>query len=71
MSWFLGFGIIGVVLLVLSLVFDGVLEGLFDGVGVLDGLFDGLALASGHRRFCVHVRLLRCHRHGRRRAWAR
>ncbi|MDX3528168.1 hypothetical protein P1P75_17430 [Streptomyces sp. ID05-39B] len=42
MSWFLGFGIVGVVLLALSLVFDGVLEGLFDGVGVLDGLFDGL-----------------------------
>ncbi|MDO0937689.1 hypothetical protein QQY66_40405 [Streptomyces sp. DG2A-72] len=41
MAWFLGLGIAGVVLLVLSLVFDGVLEGLFDGVDVLDGLFDG------------------------------
>ncbi|WP_405954910.1 hypothetical protein [Streptomyces phaeochromogenes] len=41
MAWFLGLGIAGVVLLVLSLVFDGVLEGLFDGVNVLDGLFDG------------------------------
>ncbi|WP_340377609.1 hypothetical protein U5640_22730 [Streptomyces sp. SS7] len=42
MNWFLGLGIAGVVLLALSLVFDGVLEGLFGGVGVLDGLFDGL-----------------------------
>ena len=42
MGWFLGLGIAGVVLLLLALVFDGVLEGLFDGVGVLDGLFDGL-----------------------------
>lgn len=42
MTWFLGLGIAGVVLLVLSLVLDGVLEGLFDGVGALDGLFDGL-----------------------------
>jgi membrane-bound ClpP family serine protease len=41
MTWFLGLGIVGVVLLALSLVFDGVLEGLFDGVDVLDGLFDG------------------------------
>ena len=41
MAWFLGLGIAGVVLLVLSLVFDGVLEGLFDGVDALDGLFDG------------------------------
>lgn len=40
MAWFLGFGIVGLVLLALSLIFDGVLEGLFDGV--LDGLFDGL-----------------------------
>jgi hypothetical protein len=37
---FLGLGIAGVVLLALSLIFDGVLEGLLDGV--LDGLFDGL-----------------------------
>ncbi|MFF8194751.1 hypothetical protein ACF05L_28685 [Streptomyces bobili] len=42
MDWFLGLGIAGVVLLVLSLVFDGFLEGLFDGVGVLDGLLDGV-----------------------------
>ncbi|MFJ4790337.1 hypothetical protein [Streptomyces sp. NPDC088794] len=42
MAWFLGLGIAGVVLLVLSLVFDGVLEGLFEGVGALNGLFDGL-----------------------------
>jgi membrane protein implicated in regulation of membrane protease activity len=40
-AWFLGLGIAGVVLLVLSLVFDGVLEGLFDGVDALDGLFEG------------------------------
>ncbi|MBC7273531.1 MAG: hypothetical protein H5T76_33350 [Streptomyces sp.] len=41
MTWFLGLGIVGVVLLVLSLVFDGILEGLFDGLG-LDGFLDGL-----------------------------
>ncbi|MEU6547015.1 hypothetical protein [Streptomyces sp. NPDC046859] len=41
MAWFLGLGIAGVVLLALSLIFDGVLEGLLDGVGALDGLFDG------------------------------
>ncbi|MEV7892067.1 hypothetical protein ACWD3I_47755 [Streptomyces sp. NPDC002817] len=41
MAWFLGLGIAGVVLLGLSLVLDGVLEGLFDGVDALDGLFDG------------------------------
>ncbi|MDO0909870.1 hypothetical protein QQM39_03030 [Streptomyces sp. DT2A-34] len=41
MAWFLGLGIAGVALLALSLIFDGVLEGLFDGVNVLDGLFDG------------------------------
>ncbi|MGW0665087.1 hypothetical protein [Streptodolium elevatio] len=40
MNVFLALGIAGIVLLVLSLVFDGVLEGLFDGV--LDGVFDGL-----------------------------
>ncbi|MFE5792764.1 hypothetical protein ACFQ8C_09310 [Streptomyces sp. NPDC056503] len=38
MVWFLGLGIGGLLLLVLSLVFDGVLEGLFDGFGALDGL---------------------------------
>lgn len=40
-AWFLALGIAGVVLLGLSLVFDGVLEGLFDGVDALDGLFEG------------------------------
>ncbi|WP_406174984.1 hypothetical protein [Streptomyces sp. NBC_00996] len=42
MAWFLGLGIAGVVLLALSLLFDGVLEGVFGGVSALDGLFDGL-----------------------------
>ncbi|MFR0352263.1 hypothetical protein [Streptomyces sediminimaris] len=41
MAWFLGLGMTGAALLALALVLDGVLEGLFDGVGVLDGLFDG------------------------------
>ncbi|MFF9773566.1 hypothetical protein ACF1HJ_07815 [Streptomyces sp. NPDC013978] len=41
MTWFLGLGIAGVVLLALSLVFDGVFEGLFGGVDALNGLFDG------------------------------
>ncbi|MFI7236353.1 hypothetical protein [Streptomyces cyaneofuscatus] len=40
MTFFLGLGIAGIVLLALSLVFGGVLEGMLDGV--LDGLFDGL-----------------------------
>ncbi|MFJ7492579.1 hypothetical protein ACIQZB_15235 [Streptomyces sp. NPDC097727] len=40
MTFFLGLGIAGIVLLALSLIFDGILEGLFGGV--LDGLFDGL-----------------------------
>ncbi|MFK0222309.1 NfeD family protein [Streptomyces vinaceus] len=39
MGLLLGLGIAGIVLLVCSLVFDGVLEGIFDGA--LDGLFDG------------------------------
>lgn len=39
MAWFLGIGITGVVLLALSLVFDGVLEGVFDGA--LGGMLDG------------------------------
>lgn len=39
MAWFLGLGITGVVLLALSLVFDGVLDGAFDGA--LDGALDG------------------------------
>ncbi len=42
MTLFLGLGIAGLVLLVLALVFDAVLEGLFDGVSALEGLFDGL-----------------------------
>ncbi|WP_329187473.1 hypothetical protein [Streptomyces sp. NBC_01428] len=42
MAWFLGFGGAGIVLLVLSLVLDGVLEGLFDAVGLGDGFLDGL-----------------------------
>ncbi|MDX3643696.1 hypothetical protein [Streptomyces sp. MB09-02B] len=39
MAWFFGLGITGVVLLALSLVFDGMLEGAFDGVsaGALEG----------------------------------
>ncbi|MBD0839599.1 MULTISPECIES: hypothetical protein [unclassified Streptomyces] len=41
MAWFLGLGIAGVVLLVASLLLDGVLEGLFGGADALDGLFDG------------------------------
>ncbi|MCB5180097.1 hypothetical protein [Streptomyces antimicrobicus] len=39
MGLFLGLGMGGIVLLAVSLVFDGVLEGFFDGA--LDGLFDG------------------------------
>lgn len=42
MTLFLGLGIAGLVLLVFALAFDGVLEGLLDGVGAQDGLFDGL-----------------------------
>ncbi|WP_103515737.1 hypothetical protein [Streptomyces sp. SM10] len=44
MTVFLGLGIAGIVLLALSLIFDGVLEGLFGDAldGMLDGLFDGL-----------------------------
>ncbi|WP_344599669.1 hypothetical protein [Streptomyces glaucus] len=42
MAWFLGLGIAGVVLLALSFVLDGVLEGLLDGVAVVDGPLDGL-----------------------------
>ncbi|MDF9816688.1 hypothetical protein [Streptomyces sp. SPB162] len=40
MNWFLALGTAAIVLLTLSFVFDGFLEGLFDGV--LDSLFDGL-----------------------------
>ncbi|CAL9509308.1 hypothetical protein SUDANB108_03627 [Streptomyces sp. enrichment culture] len=42
MAWFLGLGIAGVVLLALSFVLDGVIEGLLDGAGVMEGLLDGL-----------------------------
>ncbi|MFE0131005.1 hypothetical protein ACFWY6_05390 [Streptomyces sp. NPDC059037] len=42
MTLFLGLGIAGLVVLALSLALDGVLEGLFDGVGALGGVFDGL-----------------------------
>ncbi|MGY0020156.1 hypothetical protein ACVHNB_14370 [Streptomyces sp. YJ-C3] len=42
MTLFLGLGIAGIVLLALSLVLDGVLEGLLDGVGALDGVFEGV-----------------------------
>ncbi|WP_413758105.1 hypothetical protein [Streptomyces sp. MMBL 11-3] len=38
MTVFLVLGIAGIVLLLLTLVFDGVLEGLFGGAGFLDGL---------------------------------
>ncbi|MEU1277373.1 hypothetical protein [Streptomyces sp. NPDC005805] len=39
MGWFLGLGIAGVVVLALSLIFDGLLEGFFNGIGGgLDGL---------------------------------
>ncbi|MDK0520648.1 hypothetical protein [Streptomyces sp. ML-6] len=40
MTLFLGLGIAGIALLVLSLIFDGILEGLFGGA--LGGFFDGL-----------------------------
>ncbi|MEU0738691.1 hypothetical protein [Streptomyces sp. NPDC006134] len=39
MAWFLGLGITGVVLLALSLVFDGVLDGAFDAAPA--GAFEG------------------------------
>ncbi|MEV7556458.1 hypothetical protein [Streptomyces sp. NPDC089795] len=38
MGWFLGLGVFGLLLLVISLVLDGVLEGAFDGLGSLDGV---------------------------------
>ncbi|MGW3248430.1 hypothetical protein [Streptomyces sp. NPDC001070] len=38
MEWFLGLGITGLVVLAPALIFDGVLDGLFDGLGGLDGL---------------------------------
>ncbi|MGY3205634.1 hypothetical protein [Streptomyces sp. TE5632] len=40
MEWFVGLGIAGLLLLLFSLIFDGLLEGVFGGV--LDGMFDGL-----------------------------
>ncbi|MCL8011382.1 NfeD family protein [Streptomyces sp. AS02] len=48
MAWFLGLGITGVVLLALSLVFDGVLDGAFDGAlgGALDGWLSLPAVAG-------------------------
>jgi membrane protein implicated in regulation of membrane protease activity len=47
MGWFLGLGIAGLVLLMLSLVFDGLLEGVFDGLsGGLDG-FLSLPVIAG------------------------
>ncbi|MEU0397057.1 hypothetical protein ABZ208_30605 [Streptomyces sp. NPDC006208] len=47
MGWFLGLGIAGLVLLALSLVFDGLLEGVFDGLsGGLDG-FLSLPVIAG------------------------
>ncbi|MFD3724086.1 hypothetical protein [Streptomyces sp. NPDC058671] len=47
MGWFLGLGIAGLVLLVLSLVFDGVLEGVLDSIGgALDG-FLSLPVIAG------------------------
>ncbi|MGC9497577.1 hypothetical protein [Streptomyces sp. WG7] len=39
MAWFIGLGVTGVVLLALSLVFDGLLEGAFDTA--LDGVLEG------------------------------
>ncbi|AXI81657.1 hypothetical protein [Peterkaempfera bronchialis] len=39
MGWFLGLGLAGLGLLLVSLIFDGVMEGVFDGLaGGLDGL---------------------------------
>ncbi|MFH8804548.1 hypothetical protein ACH4F6_34140 [Streptomyces sp. NPDC017936] len=47
MGWFLGLGIAGLVLLALSLVFDGVVEGVLDGIGgELDG-FLSLPVIAG------------------------
>ncbi|MFE0703102.1 hypothetical protein [Streptomyces sp. NPDC058872] len=47
MTWFLVLGIAGLVLLVLSLVFDGVLEGVLDGFsGVGDGLLSLPVIAA-------------------------
>ncbi|MFF5933649.1 hypothetical protein [Streptomyces sp. NPDC012508] len=47
MTWFLGLGTAGLVLLVLALVLDGLLEGVFDGLGSgLDG-FLSLPVIAG------------------------
>ncbi|MGW1044096.1 hypothetical protein [Streptomyces sp. NPDC002547] len=48
MAWFLGIGITGVVLLTMSLVFDGMLDGALDGAlgGVLDGWLSLPAVAG-------------------------
>ncbi|SCK24132.1 hypothetical protein H181DRAFT_01825 [Streptomyces sp. WMMB 714] len=46
MFYFLALGIAGVVVLALSLIFDGVLDGLFDGVGAMDGLLSLPVLAG-------------------------
>lgn len=42
MVWFLGLGFAGLILLVVTLLFDGILEGLLGGVHALNGFFDGL-----------------------------
>lgn len=44
MTVFLGLGIAGIVLLAISLIFDGILEGLLGDAlgGLLNGFFDGL-----------------------------
>ena len=47
MIFFLALGIVGVLVLALSLIFDGVLEGLFDGgVAALDGLLSLPVIAA-------------------------
>ncbi|GGO48612.1 hypothetical protein GCM10012287_23990 [Streptomyces daqingensis] len=46
MFCFLALGITGVVVLALSLIFDGVLDGLFDGVGAMEGLLSLPVLAG-------------------------
>ncbi|MFF8838103.1 hypothetical protein [Streptomyces sp. NPDC015130] len=42
MGWFLGLGSAGLVLLALSLVFDGLLEGFFESIGAGFGALDGV-----------------------------
>jgi membrane protein implicated in regulation of membrane protease activity len=41
MTLFLGLGIAGIALLLFALIFDGLLESLFDGFSAMEGLFDG------------------------------